>query len=43
VLAVRGSARRWAEGAHHTLSLIVSDYYDNAHFLITLGVAVWLW
>jgi PAP2 superfamily len=29
--------------AHHTLGLILSDYYDNAHFLVTLGVLGWLW
>ena len=25
--------------AHHTLGLVVSDYYDNAHFIVTLGAA----
>jgi hypothetical protein len=33
---------RWL-AAHHTLGLIVSDYYDNAHFIVTLGVLGWLW
>jgi hypothetical protein len=28
---------------HGTLGLIVSDYYDNAHFLVTLGLVAWLW
>jgi len=29
--------------AHHTVGLILSDYYDNAHFGVTLGVLAWLW
>ncbi|MDQ6811479.1 MAG: phosphatase PAP2 family protein [Actinomycetota bacterium] len=29
--------------ARHSLALIVSDYYDNAHFVVTLGVLGWLW
>ncbi len=29
--------------AHHTLGLFVSDYYDNAHFIVTLGLLGWLW
>jgi hypothetical protein len=33
---------RWLAG-HHTLGLIVSDYYDNAHFAVTLGLLGWLW
>jgi PAP2 superfamily len=33
---------RWLAG-HHTLALIVSDYYDNAHFIVTLGLLGWLW
>lgn len=33
---------RWL-AAHHTLGLILSDYYDNAHFIVTLGILVWLW
>ncbi|HSZ70123.1 MAG TPA: phosphatase PAP2 family protein [Solirubrobacteraceae bacterium] len=33
---------RWL-AAHHTLGLIVSDYYDNAHFIVTLGLLGWLW
>jgi PAP2 superfamily len=28
---------------HHTLGLLLSDYYDNAHFLVTLGLLGWLW
>jgi len=30
-------------GGHQTLGLWVSDYYDNAHFVVTLGVIGWLW
>jgi len=33
---------RWL-AAHHTLGLAVSDYYDNAHFIVTLGLLGWLW
>jgi hypothetical protein len=33
---------RWLAG-HHTLALLVSDYYDNAHFVVTLGLLAWLW
>jgi hypothetical protein len=32
----------WLAG-HHTLGLILSDYYDNAHFVVTLGLLAWLW
>jgi PAP2 superfamily len=36
------SMDRWL--AHHrTLGLAVSDYYDNAHFIVTLGLLGWLW
>jgi hypothetical protein len=33
---------RWL-AAHHTLGLILSDYYDNAHFVVTLGLLAFLW
>ena len=33
---------RWLAG-HQTLGLLVSDYYDNAHFVVTLGLLGWLW
>jgi hypothetical protein len=33
---------RWL-AAHHSLGLAISDYYDNAHFLVTLSVLGWLW
>ncbi len=33
---------RWLT-AHHTLGAICSDYYDNAHFTVTLGLLGWLW
>jgi membrane-associated phospholipid phosphatase len=33
---------RWLAG-HQTLGLLVSDYYDNAHFVVTLGLLAWLW
>jgi hypothetical protein len=36
------SLDRWLAG-HHTLGLLVSDYYDNAHFIVTLGLLGWLW
>jgi len=27
----------------HVLALVVSNYYDNAHFIVTLGLVGWLW
>jgi hypothetical protein len=33
---------RWLAG-HHTLGVLVADYYDNAHFVVTLGVLAFLW
>ncbi len=36
------SLDRWLAG-HHTLGLILSLYYDNAHFVFTLGLLAWLW
>jgi uncharacterized membrane protein YgcG len=36
------SLDNWLAG-HATLGLILSDYYDNAHFIVTLGILGWLW
>lgn len=33
---------RWLAG-HPSLGLVLSDYYDNAHFVVTLGVLGWIW
>jgi PAP2 superfamily len=33
---------RWLT-AHHTLGAALSYYYDNAHFVVTLGLLCWLW
>ena len=33
---------RWL-ASHHTLGLVLADYYDNAHFVVTLGLLGWLW
>ncbi len=33
---------RWLAG-HHTLGLILSLYYDNAHFVVTFALLGWLW
>jgi hypothetical protein len=33
---------RWLAG-HHTLGLVLSLYYDNAHFIVTFGLLGWLW
>ncbi len=33
---------RWLS-AHHTLATLASYYYDNAHFVVTLGLLGWLW
>ena len=32
----------WA-GAHHLIGLVLSDYYDVAHFVVTLALVAWLW
>jgi hypothetical protein len=32
----------WLAG-QHTLGVILSNYYDNAHFVVTLGLFGWLW
>ena len=29
--------------SHHTLAIVLANYYDNAHFVITLGLLGWLW
>jgi membrane-associated phospholipid phosphatase len=36
------SLNRWLEG-HHTIAIILSYYYDNAHFIVPLGLLGWLW
>lgn len=36
------SMDRWLSD-HHALAAWVSNYYDNAHFAVTLGVLGWLW
>ena len=33
---------RWLS-AHHLLASALSYYYDNAHFIVTLGLLGWLW
>ena len=33
---------RWVAG-HHTLGVLLSYYYDNAHFIVTLGLLGFLW
>jgi membrane-associated phospholipid phosphatase len=33
---------RWL-AAHHTLAAILANYYDNAHFVVTLGLLGYLW
>jgi hypothetical protein len=33
---------RWLAG-HHALGLAISDYYDNAHFVVTLSLLGFLW
>jgi hypothetical protein len=32
----------WLAG-HRTLAVILSNYYDNAHFVVTFGLLGWLW
>lgn len=36
------SLNRWLAG-QHALALALSDYYDNAHFVVTLGLLGLLW
>jgi membrane-associated phospholipid phosphatase len=36
------SLDRWL-ASHHTLATILSNYYDNAHFVVTLGLLGYLW
>jgi PAP2 superfamily len=33
---------RWL-ASHQTLGTVLSNYYDNAHFIVTLGLLGWLW
>jgi hypothetical protein len=39
---VEASLDHWL-AQHHTVALLVANYYDNAHFVVTLGVVGWLW
>jgi hypothetical protein len=41
-IAPERSLDHWL-AAHHGLGLALSDYYDNAHFIVTLGVLGLLW
>ncbi len=41
-LAPERTLDRWL-AAHHGLGLVVSDYYDNAHFIVTVGLLAILW
>jgi hypothetical protein len=36
------SLNRWL-ASQHALALVLSDYYDNAHFVVTLGLLAVLW
>jgi hypothetical protein len=36
------SLDQWVAG-HHTLGAVLSAYYDNAHWGLTLGLLAWLW
>jgi membrane-associated phospholipid phosphatase len=41
-IAVELKLNHWLS-AHHTFATIASYYYDNAHFVVTLGLLGWLW
>ena len=41
-IAFEKGLNHWLAG-HLTLGLWMSDYYDNAHFIVTIGVVGWLW
>jgi len=36
------SLDRWL-ASHHTLAAVLANYYDNAHFVVTLGLLGYLW
>lgn len=36
------SLNRWLT-AHHTAAIVLSNYYDNAHFVVTFGLLGWLY
>jgi hypothetical protein len=36
------SLNRWL-APHHVLALALSDYYDIAHFVVTIGLLAWVW
>lgn len=41
-VAVERSSNVWL-AAHHALGVVLSYYYDNAHFVVTFGLLGWLW
>jgi hypothetical protein len=41
-LAPERALNRWLAG-HHTLGVVLSYYYDNAHFIVTFALLGWLW
>lgn len=41
-VAVEHSLNVWL-AAHHALGVVLSYYYDNAHFVVTFGLLGWLW
>lgn len=41
-VAVERSLNVWL-AAHHALGVVLSYYYDNAHFVVTFGLLGWLW
>lgn len=41
-VAVERSLNVWL-AAHHALGVVLSYYYDNAHFAVTFGLLGWLW
>jgi hypothetical protein len=41
-LAPELALNRWLAG-HDTFGALLSYYYDNAHFIVTLGLLGWLW
>jgi hypothetical protein len=41
-IAPERSLDQWLS-SHHGLGLVVSDYYDNAHFIVTVAVLALLW
>jgi membrane-associated phospholipid phosphatase len=41
-LAVESPLNHWL-GAHHLIAMLLSNFYDDAHFVVTFALVGWLW